>query len=55
MGVLQTSLVMLPVFVRLQASLPNFKATVAVELWIINFVCLVFCFPQCLSIILFSL
>ena len=38
-------------FFSIQASLWNFKATLAVILWILNFVSLVICFPKFLRII----
>jgi len=37
-------------FFSTQASLPNFNATLAVMLWILNFVSLLICFPKCLRI-----
>jgi len=44
-----------PLFFSTQASLPNFNATLAVMLWILNFVSLFICFPKCLHIALFIL
>jgi hypothetical protein len=42
-------------FFSTQASLQNFKAALAVILWILNFVSLVICFPKCLRITPFIL
>jgi uncharacterized protein YhhL (DUF1145 family) len=42
-------------FFSTQASLPKFKATLAVTLWIVNLVYLVICFPKCLRTTPFTL
>ena len=42
-------------FFNTQASLPNFSASLAVMLWILNFVSLLICFPKCLRIAPFIL